>query len=238
MVVEHFHARHHGNAAPVGFFAKTLFVGNVEIAAMAGGDGIEPVAESVLQELERSLTDPESEETRLVLGDLGPGNLREPFFAAQAAARHEAAEIPVSLVMAREEHHRRAVVHGDLRPDDEMYSQLLSLDVRAHDAVDPVAIGDGERAKPEAVGFFHELFGMTGPLEKGAIGFTEERNVGEGRHSTQRRRGAETQRKIGSLRPYPFAPLRSALGFHSTGFFHELFGMTGSFEKRAVGFTE
>jgi hypothetical protein len=44
--------------------------------------------------------------------------------------------------------------------------------------------------------FFYELFGMTRSLEERSVGFAKKRDVREGGHLTQRRRDAETQRKI------------------------------------------
>jgi hypothetical protein len=80
-------------------------------------------------------------------------------------------------VSARQQYESGSVVDRDLRTDDEMDSQLLGFLMGAHDAVDPVAIGDGERAKPEAMSLLHQLFGMARALEKRAIGFTEKRDV-------------------------------------------------------------
>ncbi len=98
MVVEHLHARDHGNAAPARFLAKALLVGNVEIAAMPGGESVEPFAESLLEKIERSLSDPESEEALLMLGDFEPGDPRGSLLAAPTPAGHEAAEVSIAFV--------------------------------------------------------------------------------------------------------------------------------------------
>jgi hypothetical protein len=88
MVVEHFHAGDQGNAASARFFSKTLFVGNVEIAAMPRRESVEPLDESLSQELERALSSPESEKSFLVLGDLRPGDTRRSLLAAQPSPGH------------------------------------------------------------------------------------------------------------------------------------------------------
>jgi hypothetical protein len=63
-----------------------------------------------------------------------------------------------------------------------MNSQLLGFLMGAHDAVDPVAVGEGERAKAQAMGFFHQLFRMARAFEKRAVGLAEKRNIGRRRH--------------------------------------------------------
>jgi hypothetical protein len=72
MVVEHLHTRDHGDVVSARFLAKTLLVGNVEIAAVPGGESVEPFAEGLLQERERSFSYPVSEKSVLMLGDLPP----------------------------------------------------------------------------------------------------------------------------------------------------------------------
>jgi hypothetical protein len=68
--------------------------------------------------------------------------------------------------------------NGDFSADDEMHAKLSCTDVRFDDAVDPITIGDGERAESKSVSLFDELLWVRGSLQKRPVALAPKRNIG------------------------------------------------------------
>jgi hypothetical protein len=150
---------------------------------VAGDHGVEPVVECLLQLRRPAAAGPEREQAGSVGVHLFPGDPALAFRAAPPPFREQAAEVAVAVVVLREQQDA-LVVHRHLRAVDQVYAQLAGADVRAHDAVDAVAVGEREALEAEPVRALHELAGMARALEKGEVALAPERHVGGG-HSTR-----------------------------------------------------
>ena len=146
-----------------------------------------------------SVAAPERDEPLGPRAELRPGHARRPFRPPQPAAGDEAAEVGVAGAVRREQHTggggrrgvrgalgRRAaggagaVLGADrhLRAEDQREAELARPHMRAHRAMDAIAVGEGERRQPEGVCLLDELVGATRPFEKREVTLAPQRDVG------------------------------------------------------------
>ena len=123
-----------------------------------------------------------------MLADLAPADPALAFLASAPPGGDQAAEARVASAARGEQDDRRAVIDGDLGPDEEPHAHLARLDVPLDDAVHAVAVGERHGLEPERRGGLHELLGVTRPLEEGEVALAPERGVAGvcGRHGGAR----------------------------------------------------
>ncbi len=106
-------------------------------------------------------------------------------FAAQPSDAEEPAERAVARAALGEEHElsgRFVPPNHDrhLCTADGIGADLPASHPGAHEAVDAVAVGDGDRGQPQRMSARHQLFGVARPLEEGVVALHPERHVGTG----------------------------------------------------------
>ena len=142
---------------------------------------------------------PERDEPSGACTDLGPGHARLSLRPPQPAGGDEAAEVGVAGAVRREQHAggggRRGVrdtlggcVAGgagavlgadrDLRAEDQRDAERARPHMRAHRAVDAIAVGQGEPRQAEGVCLLDQLVGGTRPFEKREVALAPQRDVG------------------------------------------------------------
>ena len=168
-VVEDLHGCHERNLVSRGAPAEAGLLLDLFGLAMAGDQGIEPVAEGLAKKVgdavrldvaadEAPGATPQRDQAPGVGGDLVPSDLGYSLGRAQAPDSEQPAEMCVALPVLGQEHDRRAVVQGDLGARDERDAEFARPDVGPDDPGDTVPVREGQRLDSVLVACLDQLF--------------------------------------------------------------------------------
>ena len=124
--------------------------------------------------------------------DIGEAQAALAFFCATLTQRQQTAEPAIGAAVARKTQQARRILEIETRADDETQAHRLRRRVRAHDARQRVAIGNGQRREPQRLGLGYEFVRMRGALQ--------EREV-----------AGHLQLGIGGERRFPVSPHRNVI---------------------------
>ena len=154
---------------------------------MARRQGIEPIVEGLAQLMrdeegvglpaqQGGLPAPERDQVAGMGIDLAPADPAHALGATASAQGQQPTEIGVAVAALRQQDQGRAVLDRDLGPGDQRHAELARLHMGLDQAVDPVAIRQGQTGEPERGGGLHQLLGMTRPFEKRKMTLAPERD--------------------------------------------------------------
>ena len=229
LVVQHFGGGHQRQAGAGRAGAQPRFLALFLRPPVTADQGVQAIAKRLPHlcdnrrrrcavDQQAAVATPQRDQPSRMPAQLRPGDARFTLRPPQPAGSDQAAEVGVPLPVRRQQDTRgqggirvgpgsggrrigdgSSITYGHLGTDDEAQTQLPRLPMRAHHAVDAVAVGQRQRRQTAGMRLLHQLLGMAGALEKREVALAPERNVLAGHRAarcystcpcqSQRRRG-------------------------------------------------
>ncbi len=192
VVVEHLRRREETSPHPLRREPKLALAGPVGRPPVSMHHAVEAVAEGLPERLEQRRIRRGRHQIASALGHLGGGHPSLPLRLTGVTEREQTAEVGVALAppgVDQEAVGRRrlAGAHGDLGAGDQrqlvpLGASLLHADVRSHESVDPMAIGEPEAGPAEGDRAVHQLLGTGGPMEEAVVALHPEERAHRSAH--------------------------------------------------------